>query len=310
MVSHANLTAHDHEITYLNRSGNSDVSRERALSANPYIVRDVHEVIEAGARTDDRISPGPTVYCCVRSNLDVIFQNYSAKLRSGQVTPLGNCETKALLTNPRAGEDIHARSDNGMADGGLRTNAAIRAHHNALANHRTGPNPTAGANLRSRTDHGVCSHLGSRVDTGGFRDNAGRVDTGVYRPYRMKKGDDSGPARERIIGNQSGRRLRDQRQRVRVHDDRAGSRLLQCPGIPTITEETDLIGTSEFKRTNTTEQPVPAPCRAADGIRDHRKRMRPSIGKKARVAHADSHCFQLFQPPKGLPRKSAEQNGN
>src|SRR5262245_20656281 len=198
MSIYGGLSPDLHEILKDSRARNTDLGYDDATSAEDNVVSNLHEIIETRTRADHRILRRTSIDRRIGTNLDIVFENNPAKLGSRQKSGAGGGKSKSFLPNPRAGIDVHARSQYCVAQADMCADPAVAADDHAASDHRARPDPAAGADLRSRFNHTLWADFGGRIDHRTLSDNCGRVNSGRTRWDRMEQRCDSGPANVRF----------------------------------------------------------------------------------------------------------------
>jgi hypothetical protein len=106
MTGYADLSADHHSFAQLGTSCYGRLSGDDRILANIHVVGDLDEVIQFGSFADDGAAHGSAVDAAVRTDLDVVFNDYVSGLGYFGVgaVRLGR-KTKSIGTNNSAGMD-------------------------------------------------------------------------------------------------------------------------------------------------------------------------------------------------------------
>ena len=159
------------------RTRNPNLRDYHTGSAYPYVVPDLHEIIDPRSGTDDRIFQGAAVDRGVGANFDVVLDHHPADLRHGMEPVRGDRETEAILADADPRIDIDTMADQGMGHGRMGANANIPADLHTIADHHQRPDAPARPDRDVFPNH----HAGRGCD------HRGRMDAGRYRRQRMKQ---------------------------------------------------------------------------------------------------------------------------
>jgi len=179
MVANADLSPDHHAVTHDSAAGDSHLAANDTISSKPDIVRNVHEVIENGSRSDRSIARRTSVYRAVRANLDIVFYDDATKLRNAQAPIRRRHEAEALSANADTGRDLNSGAYDGVAYAAVCPNCAIVAKHDAAADHRMTSDVTTGPDFCARADNG------SRVDSRGLPNDSRRIDPCIGGDLRL-----------------------------------------------------------------------------------------------------------------------------
>jgi hypothetical protein len=105
MVADADLSADHDAVADDGAACDTDLAKNNAMPSKPDIVRDVHEVIENSPRANDGVTGRTSVYRAVRTNLDIVFDNDTAKLGNAQSPIPRGHEAETLSANADTGRD-------------------------------------------------------------------------------------------------------------------------------------------------------------------------------------------------------------
>src|SRR5437667_4449668 len=72
MAADARLPGQNRAVADCYRTGDAYLCHDQALLSNPYVVRDVHKVIDLGSVTDDSVIDTAAVDGCIGANLDIV----------------------------------------------------------------------------------------------------------------------------------------------------------------------------------------------------------------------------------------------
>jgi hypothetical protein len=110
MSIHGGLPPDLDEILKDGRTRNTDLGYDDATSAEDNVVSDLHKIIETRTGADHRILRRPSIDRRIGTDLDIVLENNPTKLGSRQKSGIGGGKSESFLPNPRAGIDVHARS--------------------------------------------------------------------------------------------------------------------------------------------------------------------------------------------------------
>ena len=110
MSSQTGLSPDLDEILKDGGARNSGLSYDNATPAEDNVVSNLHKVIETRTGANHRISRRSSIDRRIGAHLDIIFQNHSTKLGSGQKTFFSQRKSKSFLSDPRARIYVHARA--------------------------------------------------------------------------------------------------------------------------------------------------------------------------------------------------------
>src|SRR5881409_3170163 len=82
MIRDSRLSGDDHVVLHLHAAGDSRQCHDQAARADPYVVGDVYEVVDLGARPDHGIVHTAPVDARVRADLDVIPDETAPDMRN------------------------------------------------------------------------------------------------------------------------------------------------------------------------------------------------------------------------------------
>src|SRR5579859_36370 len=173
MTGHGSLTSDLNEILQHRRAGDANLCHDHAATTQPYIMTDLHEVIDARAGADHGIVGRTAIDRRVGSDFHVVFDDHPTELRDTEKAGLGRGETETLLTNPSARVDVDARAKQRMTETGMGADTAVASHGDASGNGHKRSNTAARADLgtglndRVRTDLGRCINARVRIDQSG-----------------------------------------------------------------------------------------------------------------------------------------------
>jgi hypothetical protein len=105
MVADADLSTDHDAVADDGAACDTDLATNNAMPSKPDIVRDVPEVIENSPRANDGVTGRTSVYRAVRTNLDIVFDNDTAKLRNAQSPIPRGHEAETLSANADTGRD-------------------------------------------------------------------------------------------------------------------------------------------------------------------------------------------------------------
>jgi len=172
MVGNADLTGQHGEVGNCRAAGDTDLRDNQAMAADRNVVSDLHEIVDLGSLTDDRVAGGAAVDRGIGANFDLILDNHAPGLRNFLMAVPGRQKTEAVLADAHARMDDHAVSDQCMKNRAMRPDRALPSDANVLADHGSRPNERARADLSARSDHrerlddNACFKARSGIDLG------------------------------------------------------------------------------------------------------------------------------------------------
>ena len=178
MSADACLTTDLNEIFKDGRSRNADLGDDDATSAKDDVVPDLHQIIETRTGTDHRVSPRSSINGRIGADFDIVLENRAPELRHRQKSSFDEGESKSFLSDPRAGIDVDARSQQRMAQTDMCANPAIPADNHAASDNRTGSEPAAWTDRCAGFDNAQRSDFRGRIDERVLRDHCRGMDTG------------------------------------------------------------------------------------------------------------------------------------
>ena len=165
------------------------------------------------------------------------------------------------------------------------TDPAIRPDHNAPADRYMRADPATGPDLGAGLDHGEWSDLRGDVDMRRRIHRGERMDARTGRRCGMEHRGNTCPSLVGGGGDDSDGLGRDPIAHVRMHDHRAGLRLLECGGVAPVIEKADLIRSGRLQRRDAREHPVDRGGGSARRAGNGGERMRIASGEETRIAH-------------------------
>src|SRR5262249_4164340 len=153
MVGNADLSGQHGEIADRHAARYADLRNNQAMPADRAVVSNLHEIVDLGAFTNNGVAGGAAVDCGVGTDLDVVLDDHAAGLRNLLMAARRRQETESVLSNPDPGMNDDAVADQGVKNGGLRTDRAVPADANAGPNHRARPDEGGRSDLGARADH-------------------------------------------------------------------------------------------------------------------------------------------------------------
>ena len=164
MSAYARLATDLNEIFKDGRSRNADLGDDDATSAKDDVVRDLHQIIETRTGTDHCVSPRSSINGRIGADFDIVLNNHAPKLGHRQKSSFDGGESKSFLSDPRAGINIDARSQQRMTQTGMCADPAVSTDNHAASYDRAGSEPAAGADLCSSFNNAQRSDFRGRID--------------------------------------------------------------------------------------------------------------------------------------------------
>ena len=206
MAADAHLPGHDHIVFDDRTAGQTDLRCQEHAPADGHAVRDLHQVVDFGARANARFADRGPIDRRVRANFDVIFDDHVGVLGDLQVAAVGLLRE----AEPVAAEHRAVLEDDAVANGHAFANGHVRVEHAVFANARASANDhvriddRAGADGRARADHdkwtdrhvgaerNIRGHGAQRIDAPGRRavlhEQAHRAREGRIGIVRVQRG--------------------------------------------------------------------------------------------------------------------------
>ena len=179
MVANADLSPDHDAVPDDSTAGDTHLAANDTMSSKPDIVCNVHEVIENSPRSDHGIARRTSVYRAVRANLDVVFDNDTAKLRNAQSPIRRGHEAETLSANADTGRDLNSGAYDGVAYTAVCPDCAVVTKHDAAADHGMTSYVTTGSDFRA------CANNSSRVYSRALPNNSARIDPRVGGDLRL-----------------------------------------------------------------------------------------------------------------------------
>lgn len=113
MACDSNLPSQSYIIADLSTARNPNLCCNKTVFANFDIVSNLHQIIDFSTLANNccRISQRSTIYSCIGTNLDIIFDNHRADLWDLMMLVFKSSETKTIATDHRTIMDNHSISD-------------------------------------------------------------------------------------------------------------------------------------------------------------------------------------------------------
>src|SRR5690242_11381006 len=127
MAGESRLPSDHHIIAKPGAARNAHLRDDNAAAADLHVVPDLHEIINHSARADDRIRPRAAIDGRVRTDLDIVADDYAPELRHlDRRIGIGR-EAEAVLPDAHAGIDADARAEDAVAERRIGANAHVVA---------------------------------------------------------------------------------------------------------------------------------------------------------------------------------------
>jgi hypothetical protein len=159
MVANAGLSPNHDAVPDDSTACDTDLAANNAISSKADIVCDVHEIIDNSPRSDHGITGRTSVYRAVRTNLDIVFDNDTAKLRNAQSPISRRHEAKTLSANADTGRDLDSGAYDGVAYASVCSDCTVPTEHDAAAN------DGVTSDVATRPDFRACAYNGARVNS-------------------------------------------------------------------------------------------------------------------------------------------------
>src|SRR3982751_6106824 len=111
MIGKANAAAHGDTITDGDGAGNTREPGNNAIAADANVMGDLHQIVDLGPLTDDRIRHGAAIDGRVRADFDIVLNDNAADLRHTLRAFGAADKAEAVLADPGA-----AMNDDAVAD--------------------------------------------------------------------------------------------------------------------------------------------------------------------------------------------------
>src|SRR5580704_14732868 len=170
MVANAGLPPDHDAVPDHGATCDTHLAANNTMSSKSDIVRNVHEVIENGARSDYGVTGRASVYRAVRTNLDIVLDNDTAKLRNAQSPIRRWHEAETLSANADARRDLDSGAYDGVAYAAACPDGAVIAKYYAAANDSVTSDVATRPDFCTRADNGSCVNSrrcpddGARID--------------------------------------------------------------------------------------------------------------------------------------------------
>jgi len=181
----------------------------------------------------------------------------------------------------------------------MRAYPAVPTDNHAAADNCARADPTASAYLCSGLDHSERPNLRRRVDARPLCNNCGRMDTGRRGWQRIEQCSNARPPCVRFDCLDRHGRSRDSRCHLRMHDHRAGRRVVERRCITSIVQEANFVRAGRLQRGHSFEEQFEFNCNPAGGTRNHCKRVWSTPAKKPRAPHRSINHIVVTLPANG-----------
>jgi hypothetical protein len=288
MVADADLSPHHDAVADDGTACDTDLAANNAMPSKTDIVRNVHEVIENSPRSDDGVTGRTAVYRAVRANLDIVFDNDTAKLRNAQSPIPRGHEAETQSADADTGRDPDSGADDGVADAAVCPDCAVVAKHDAAAN------DGVTTDVATRPDFCAGADDGSGVNSRPGPDDGARIDPRIggyarLRPTgRIIQKADPGKSELRFGHAHETHASRCVLDKISGRDN--GGRMGRVKGVQVLRmiEETEFAGTSRLQRRDIADHHVFG-CRIQEFGIDLRGNVRktkwPEAPKEPRISH-------------------------
>jgi hypothetical protein len=159
MIAHAYLTTHDHVIARRRTARDAYLRANEIMSADPAVVRNLHEVVDFRAIANRGGAVRATVDRRPGADLHVAADAYMAKLRRGHMPASDLRITKAVRANHRT-----AVNDRPVANNRILIKDHGRADRYVLADLAAGQDVCSGENRRVRANFTVVADCRAWMD--------------------------------------------------------------------------------------------------------------------------------------------------
>ena len=116
MVGNADLTGQHGEVANCHAAGDTDLRDNQAMAADRNVVSDLHEIVDLGSLTDDRVAGGAAVDRGTGANFDLMLDNHAPGLRNFLMAVARGQKTKSILPDAYARMNDHPVADQGVKD--------------------------------------------------------------------------------------------------------------------------------------------------------------------------------------------------
>ena len=107
MVSNADLAPGDHSPAQRAAAGDTGLSGDHRMLANPDIVRNLHQVVDFDAASDASVIQRAAVNCGISSNFHIVGNLDRADLREFEVVAFTENVAEAVRADHSAGVNLH-----------------------------------------------------------------------------------------------------------------------------------------------------------------------------------------------------------
>src|SRR6202790_1792474 len=111
MADDANLAANLDEVLQHRRTGDSALRDENATASDADAMRDLHEVVDAGASPDDRVGHAASVARAVFAYFPIVMDDHPGDLRHGHEALRRDGEAEPFLADAHTGVNANSISE-------------------------------------------------------------------------------------------------------------------------------------------------------------------------------------------------------
>ena len=151
MIRYRCLSTNHDTVAEVSAAGNPDLSRYHAGETDSYVMTNLHQVIDHGARTNDGIAERASVYCRVSADFDIVSDHDATKLRYADWSARSWSKSKTGCANPCAGKNFHPIAYQRVADRSAIPHNTTIAEYDALPNHSIAADPAAASQYNTCT---------------------------------------------------------------------------------------------------------------------------------------------------------------
>src|ERR1700712_5025629 len=169
---------------------------------------DLDQIIDPGSCTDYRILDGAAVDCRIRTNLYIVLDDDTAKLRCSQVAFVRTTETKSVLPDSCTWMNADALTDYRVADACMGLDPGVVSNHDTLADLDERPDAATSSDLGAILYTGKGFNFCSRVNSRTLSHDCRRMYSRLHTVLRMKEPPNLNPALGRCAHNDCDCRLR------------------------------------------------------------------------------------------------------
>src|SRR5438876_4327676 len=227
MAADAGLPGQNRTVADCYRTRDAYLRHQQALLTNPYVVRDVHKVVDLGSVTDDSVVDAAAVDGGVGANLDIVANNAAAHVRNLLVLSVTKHVPEAITANACTRMDNRPRTDcSARINGHIWPETSAVANRDSITHNAVWTDDNVVSQLCVRSDDCVLVDTQSLAQIRGCANPRGRGYPGFCRFLRVKFRQQREQFLQRLLDDYPG--WRDSRRfaelRINEHDAGFGRR--------------------------------------------------------------------------------------